>query len=164
MWVPWTPDVGRYEEAWSSDGDWDEDAPWEEDPPLGHTLRTALSTLEYWADRVERIIQGTSPVPLASRSLTDPEILELCADTWEGDCPWVLDPGVLDTPDPRFHERVAWARACTPVRHGPIQLVLGSTRGRHYHNFRTQLLSIACDMGGQLLVRTPEGPLTTTPR
>ena len=51
---------------------------------------------------------------MVPHSIGDREVLELCADTWDQDCDWVMDPAVLDTPDPptcmSSWRPLSWAR------------------------------------------------------
>ena len=57
-------------------------------PPLpiwgSQSLRTALSTLEFWADSLEELARCAPLPPARQTLLSDREVLKICEDTWWG--------------------------------------------------------------------------------
>ena len=142
---------GRFLDAW--DLLWDDEAVRIVGPRGGHTLRSALSTLEFWADRCERLHTGTRPVPTAPRTLRDEEVVALGADTWDGD--YLLRAWVIDAPDLHLQDAMDAAGRNDPDTPNSIHLVLFLARGWRYRDFRTRIFAVVCIRGGAHAAQDP---------
>ena len=75
----------------------------------------------------------------------------------------MLNPLVLDTPDPRFREPLEKAVGWDPDGMEPLQPVVSSTRSRRYFELRTSILNIACALGKQVMTRPSRGAIVQSP-
>ena len=124
-------------------------------PPLpiwgSQSLRTALSTLEFWADSLEELARCAPLPPARQTLLSDREVLNICEDTWLGSYAWILDPAVISASDWRYREILDAAARGDPSGEGQLYTVACSARNKRYLAVRTQILSIGFEKGNRAL-------------